>query len=102
MEIDREKVREKEKKEIDEVTEKEEERDRLVARTKAITNLKMFELKQEEREKVKRAQQSEKEDLRIFNMKQLELERVSTYISATYKLCVTYVLRLMSSWIYIQ
>lgn len=63
--------------EIEEETEKEKERDRMPVRKRAASNSKAFDLKQEERV-VRKQHSDEKDDMKAFNMKQLELEKVRT------------------------
>ena len=67
--------------------EREKERERLAGRKRASSSSKAFHPKQEERVGVVRKQHSdEADDMRAFNMKQLELEKVRTY--TPYLCCV--------------
>lgn len=67
LEKEREKIREKERER------EKEERDSLVGRSRAESNLNAFDLKQE---RARRQQLNEEDDLRAFNIKRLELEKV--------------------------
>ena len=67
LEKEREKIREKERER------EKEERDSLVGRSRAASNLNAFDLKQE---RARRQQLNEEEDLKAFNIKRLELEKV--------------------------
>lgn len=67
LEKEREKIREKER------GREKKERDSLVGRSRAVSNLNAFDLKQE---RARRQQQNEEKDLKAFNIKRLELEKV--------------------------
>ena len=90
----REKEEEKEKEnetEKEREREREKERERLAGRKRASSSSKAFHPRQEERVGVVRKQHSdEADDMKAFNMKQLELEKVRTY--RQYVLCVLCVL----------